>query len=77
MADISAQINDKLGRLSTEDFDFAIKFIALITVPEFWAEFVALTPEGEAAPPLEVARELVYKWELKGGLQHGAETAVN
>lgn len=77
MTDVSAQINDKLGRLSTEDFDFAFKFIALITVPEFWAEVVDLTPEGAAAPPLEIARELVRRWELKGGLQHGAETAVN
>ena len=77
MADVSAQINDKLRRLGHEDFDFAIKFIALISVPEFWAEVVALTPEGAAAPPLEVARELVHKWELKGGLQHGAERAVN
>ena len=77
MTDVSAQINDKLSRLSTEDFDFAIKFIALITVPDFFAEVKALTPDGAAAPPLEVARELVHKWELKGGLQYGAETAVN
>lgn len=65
MTDVSAQINDKLSRLSTKDYDFAIKLIALITVPEFWAEFVALTPEGEAAPPLEIARGLVRRWELK------------
>lgn len=66
MSDVYSQINKKLGRLGAEDFDFAIKFIALVAVPEFWAEVVALTPTGEAAPPLEVVRNLVHKWELRG-----------
>lgn len=49
MDDVSKQINDKLARLGPEDFDFAIKFIALVTVPKFWAEVLAFTPEGAAA----------------------------
>ena len=44
MNDVSKQINNKLARLSPEDFEFAIKLITLITVPEFWAEFLALKP---------------------------------
>lgn len=69
MTDVSKQINDKLARLSPEDFEFAIKLITLITVPEFWAEFLSLKPEGEEAPPLEITKELVHRWELKRSIQ--------
>ena len=58
------QVNGKkTKRLSDSDFAFMAKVILLTTsYPEFEAELVSLIPEGEKAPPIEAARELVDKW---------------
>lgn len=61
------QINgNNTKRLSDRDFTFMAKVILLTTsYPEFEAELVSLIPEGQKAPPLEAARDLVDKWSQR------------
>ena len=52
--------------VSDSDFAFMTKFVMLtICYPEFEAEVAALTPEGQKAPPLDAARDLVNKWSQR------------